>query len=59
MCHIREAAKKVLLLMAEPLKGGGRPAIKIFFYYLKIKDILPKTTYQNFNTANVGKCVVF
>ena len=57
--------QKSLLLTAGPLRGGGGgPAIKekkyfLFFCYLKIKDILLKKTYQNINTANVGKVVVF
>ena len=34
--------------------------IFIFFYFLAIwKDILLKTTYQNINTGNAGKAVVF
>ena len=31
----------------------------LFCCYLKIKDVLQKTTYQNINTANVGRVVVF
>ena len=57
---IRETAKKVLLLIAWPLRGGGGRAIKIFFLHFFIlllfanKRYLLKTTYQNINTANVG-----
>ena len=53
--------------MAGPLRGGGGKAgplwkkyiYLLFCYYLKIKDILLKTTYQNINTGNVGKVEVF
>ena len=55
--------------MARPLRGGGgvgkagplRKKITflgtffLLYCYLKIKDILLKTIYQNINTANVGK----
>ena len=58
--------KKVIFLMAGPLRGGrgeGRAnkekQKKLFCCYLKIKDILIKTTYQNINTGNIGKVVVF
>ena len=56
--------------MAGPLRGGGGEgrAIKektlffvTFFYFVvfKSKNTLLKTSYQNSNTANVGKVVVF
>ena len=51
---LREAAKKVLFLMAGPLRKKD-----FFCCYLKIKDILLKMTYQNINTGNVGIVVVF
>ena len=50
--------------MAGPLRGGGVRKKELFWElyllfccYLKIKDILLKTTYQNINTDNVGKVV--
>ena len=64
--------KKIYSLNGRAIKrgkgGSGRSLRKkellkkkflYFFGYLKIKDILLKTTYQNINTANVGKVVVF
>ena len=51
--------------MAGPLRGVGKgQAIKekrTFFILLLFenKDILLKTTYQNINTGNVGKVIVF
>ena len=56
---------------AGPLRGEGGKAgplrkknsfwnsFFLFICYLKIKDILLKATYQNINTGNVGKVVVF
>jgi len=44
-------------------RGEGRAIEEkipfLFCCHLKIKDILLKTTYQNINTTNVGKVVVF
>ena len=55
----REAAKKVLFLMAGPLRGGGGGrAVKekntFFGTFLKFanKRYLLKTTFQNINTGN-------
>ena len=50
--------------MAGPLREGGGAGtlfcdIFLFCCYLKIRIILLKTTYQNINTANDGKVVVF
>ena len=58
---LREAAKKSYSSDGQAIKrgrGNGR-AIKEKFCNLKINHILLKSTYQNINTANVGKVVVF
>ena len=62
-CNSGKLQKKIIFL-AGPLRGGGGAGggkagpLRFFFCYLKIKDILFKTTYQNIKTGNVGKVVV-
>ena len=57
-----------IFLMAGPLRGRGKKRagplrkkelILKFCCNLKIKGISLETTYQNSNTENVGKVVVF
>ena len=54
-CCYGKPQKKVIFLMAGPLIGGRRLLFLFIFCYLKIIDILLKTSSK----CNVGKVVVF